>query len=136
VQRRHDEVTVRLPGLLLLAAVGLAACSTIPRKPAPPTLIAPVAPIGFPPTVRFLGYDRDFFLKHAEETVGRLGGAAGGGPIRALALSGGGAGGAFAAGALVGMTRRGDRRQFHVVTGVSAGALIAPFAFLGPAWDD
>jgi predicted acylesterase/phospholipase RssA len=34
------------------------------------------------------------------------------------------------------MTRRGDRPQFHVVTGVSAGALIAPFAFLGPAWDD
>jgi predicted patatin/cPLA2 family phospholipase len=48
-----------------------------------------------------------------------------------LALSGGGAGGAFAAGALIGMTRRGDRLQFDVVTGVSAGALVAPFAFLG-----
>jgi predicted acylesterase/phospholipase RssA len=47
-----------------------------------------------------------------------------------LALSGGGAGGAFAAGALIGMTRRGDRLQFDVVTGVSAGALVA-FAFLG-----
>jgi len=126
---------MRLPGLLLLAVYALAACSAIPRRPAPPTLIAPVAPVGFPATVRFLGYDRDSFLKHADETVGRLGAAAGGGPIRALALSGGGAGGAFAAGALIGMTRRGDRTQFDVVTGVSTGALVAPFAFLGPAWD-
>jgi len=28
------------------------------------------------------------------------------------------------------------RPQFSVVTGVSAGALIAPYAFLGPDWDD
>ena len=55
--------------------------------------------------------------------------------MRALVLSGGGAGGAFGAGALVGLSRRGDRPQYDVVTGVSAGALIAPFAFLGPAWD-
>jgi predicted acylesterase/phospholipase RssA len=52
-----------------------------------------------------------------------------------LALSGGGATGAFAAGALVGLARSGARPQFSVVTGVSAGALVAPFAFLGPAWD-
>lgn len=56
-------------------------------------------------------------------------------PIRILALSGGGAGGAFGAGALVGLTRSGQRPEFAVVTGVSAGALIAPYAFLGPDWD-
>ena len=50
-------------------------------------------------------------------------------------LSGGGAGGAFGAGALVGLTHRGERPRYDVVTGVSAGALIAPFAFLGPSWD-
>ena len=50
-------------------------------------------------------------------------------------LSGGGAGGAFSAGALVGLSRRGERPAFALVTGVSTGALIAPFAFLGPAWD-
>jgi predicted acylesterase/phospholipase RssA len=33
------------------------------------------------------------------------------------------------------MSRRGDRPTFQVVTGVSVGALLAPFAFLGPAWD-
>ena len=48
-----------------------------------------------------------------------------------LALSGGGADGAFGAGLLNGWTQRGDRPQFAIVTGASAGALIAPFAFLG-----
>jgi predicted acylesterase/phospholipase RssA len=57
------------------------------------------------------------------------------GTVRALVLSGGGAGGAFGAGALVGLSRRQERPQYDVVTGVSAGALIAPFAFLGPEWD-
>jgi hypothetical protein len=52
-----------------------------------------------------------------------------------LALSGGGATGAFGAGALAGLAHSGTRPEFSVVTGVSAGALVAPFAFLGPAWD-
>ena len=53
-----------------------------------------------------------------------------------LALSGGGADGAFGAGLLNGWTQRGDRPQFAIVTGASAGALIAPFAFLGSRYDD
>lgn len=52
-----------------------------------------------------------------------------------LALSGGGEDGAFGAGALVGLTARGDRLDFDLVTGISTGALIAPFAFLGQAHD-
>src|SRR5690554_1108542 len=56
--------------------------------------------------------------------------------IDILALSGGGSDGAFGAGLLVGWTKRGDRPQFEIVTGVSAGALTAPFAFLGPRYDD
>ena len=52
-----------------------------------------------------------------------------------LAISGGGDQGAFAAGVLKGWARRGDRPEFEVVTGVSAGALAAPFAFIGPTWD-
>src|SRR5258707_1012797 len=39
------------------------------------------------------------------------------------------------AGARLGLTRKGTRPQFGLVRGVSTGALIAPFAFLGPAWD-
>jgi hypothetical protein len=52
-----------------------------------------------------------------------------------LALSGGGDKGAFGAGLLNGWTASGERPEFLLVTGVSTGALIAPFAFLGPAYD-
>jgi predicted acylesterase/phospholipase RssA len=52
-----------------------------------------------------------------------------------LALSGGGADGAFGAGLLNGWSQRGDRPRFTIVTGASAGALIAPFAFLGSQYD-
>ena len=52
-----------------------------------------------------------------------------------LALSGGGSDGAFGAGVLVGWTKSRTRPQFDIVTGVSVGALIAPFAFLGQDHD-
>ena len=98
-------------------------------------LIAQVAPPGFPPNVRFLSSDRDYLVTHLNAAVQHLSAVAAGAPIRILALSGGGAGGAFGAGALYGLTRAGERPNFQVVTGVSAGALLAPFAFLGPSWD-
>lgn len=52
-----------------------------------------------------------------------------------LALSGGGEHGAFGAGLLCGWSESGRRPTFDVVTGVSTGALMAPFAFLGSAYD-
>jgi hypothetical protein len=52
-----------------------------------------------------------------------------------LAVSGGGSNGAFGAGILFGWTAAGTRPEFTVVTGVSTGSLIAPFAFLGPPYD-
>jgi predicted acylesterase/phospholipase RssA len=52
-----------------------------------------------------------------------------------LVLSGGGMNGAFPAGLLKGWTEAGTRPQFDVVTGISTGALIAPFAFLGTECD-
>lgn len=52
-----------------------------------------------------------------------------------LAISGGAAGGAYGAGILVGLSEAGARPNFGIVTGVSTGALIAPFAFLGSGWD-
>ncbi len=57
-------------------------------------------------------------------------------PIHFLAVSGGGDDGAFGAGLLVGWTETGTRPEFRGVTGISTGALIAPFAFLGPEYDD
>jgi hypothetical protein len=56
-------------------------------------------------------------------------------PHHYLSLSGGGADGAFGAGILVGWTANGTRPEFTIVTGTSTGALIAPFAFLGPKYD-
>jgi hypothetical protein len=53
-----------------------------------------------------------------------------------LALSGGGGGGAYGAGILNGWTDSGTRPEFTMVSGVSTGALIAPFAFLGSAYDE
>jgi hypothetical protein len=53
-----------------------------------------------------------------------------------LCLSGGGSYGAFSAGALYGWSARGTRPEFDVVTGISTGSLIAPFAFLGSAYDE
>ena len=52
-----------------------------------------------------------------------------------LALSGGGARGAFGAGLLSGWTRNGNRPQFTAVTGISTGALMGTYAFLGPKYD-
>ncbi|MGZ8928730.1 MAG: patatin-like phospholipase family protein, partial [Methylobacter sp.] len=56
-------------------------------------------------------------------------------PANFLALSGGGDNGAFGAGLLCGWTASGNRPEFKAVTGISTGALIAPFAFLGPRYD-
>ncbi len=53
-----------------------------------------------------------------------------------LAISGGGSDGAYGAGVLTGWSESGLRPEFAVVTGVSIGALIAPFAFLGPRYDE
>jgi predicted acylesterase/phospholipase RssA len=52
-----------------------------------------------------------------------------------LAISGGGENGAFGAGLLCGWTQQGSRPEFELVTGISTGALSAPFAFLGPSYD-
>ncbi|MFN0010095.1 MAG: patatin-like phospholipase family protein [Phycisphaerales bacterium] len=57
-------------------------------------------------------------------------------PAYFLAISGGGANGAYGAGMLCGWTANGTRPEFKVVTGISTGALTAPFAFLGPAYDE
>ncbi len=56
-------------------------------------------------------------------------------PRNILVFSGGGAYGAYSAGFVDGWTRSGTRPEFDVVTGISTGSLIAPFAFLGPEYD-
>jgi predicted acylesterase/phospholipase RssA len=110
-------------------------CVHAVRMPADQTAAGRATPSGLPSGIRFLPADRPSLNVHAAEYWRRLHAAAGNGPINILALSGGGAGGAFSAGALVGLSRRGERPSYTVVTGVSSGALLAPFAYLGTDWD-
>lgn len=100
-------------------------------EPPPPGVRA--APPGFP-CVRYVGDDEVGLVPFMDGFRRPHAGSAA--PIRVLALSGGGAGGAFGAGALAGLSRSGQRPDFDMVTGVSTGALIAPFAFVGSGWDD
>ena len=53
-----------------------------------------------------------------------------------LVLSSGGGDGAFGAGLLVGLSAAGNRPEYSVVTGVSTGALMAPFVFAGKRYDE
>jgi hypothetical protein len=74
-------------------------------------------------------YEREVAAQQAAGVAGDLP------PAQFLAISGGGENGAYGAGLLVGWTETGTRPNFKLVTGVSTGALTAPFAFLGPAYD-
>jgi predicted acylesterase/phospholipase RssA len=94
------------------------------------------------PDVRYWTGDSNEFLRDGIEGVRReqafLAKSGHKGPLpiaEFLAISGGGDNGAFGAGLLVGWTAAGNRPQFKAVTGISTGALIAPFAFLGPDYD-
>jgi hypothetical protein len=55
--------------------------------------------------------------------------------LQLLSVSGGGENGAFGAGLLCGWSDAGNRPVFELVTGVSTGALTAPFAYLGSGYD-
>ena len=121
--------------MFIVGVWALVGCTASPRRDAPPTLFSTATPAGFPAEVRFLSSDRKSVEKQSAAALQRMRTSSQDGIVRALVLSGGGAGGAFGAGALVGLSRRHERPQYDVVTGVSAGALIAPFAFLGPDWD-
>jgi len=118
----------------VLSVLALVGCA-LPRRDAPPTIFSAATPVDFPADVRFLSTDRTSVEAKSTTALQRLRASSRDGILRALVLSGGGAGGAFGAGALVGLTRRKERPQYDVITGVSTGALIAPFAFLGSDWD-
>lgn len=128
-----------LAGLLALAAL-LPGCAAIARLDPPPPQLAERMPVLGIPNARFwLDADPAPLLAEALQATERAAargprGAAASSP-RFLALSGGGDSGAFGAGLITGWTAAGDRPSFSVVTGISAGALIAPFAFLGPDYD-
>lgn len=116
------------------ALVLLSACASGARSDFGLSLRERAVPVGFP-EVRFAIEDA-----RAADVLRQ--GLAQGVPVGPdgrfdiIALSGGGASGAFAAGIISAWTDTGQRPDFEVVTGVSTGALAAPFVFLGPEYDD
>lgn len=111
-------------------------CAALTRRPAPPVQYLSAGPAGFPPDIRWSGEMTGSQFQHwAASHLAAIERSADGAPVNVLVLSGGGGAGAFGAGVLSGWNRLGTRPRFQIVTGVSVGALIAPFAFLGTQWD-
>ena len=134
-QRYGARMMVRLLALLLLAFA--AACGQAPRLPAPPASEAErIVVLGVPNARFWPDLSPGPMVEEARLMAARRRAAGTEGRADFLAISGGGDNGAFGAGLMVGWTESGQRPVFDVVTGVSAGALIAPLAFLGPQHDD
>jgi len=127
--------------LLLIAGLVLAACAgpTVDslREPVPESLVDRTAVPGYS-HIRYWGDTGEGLSPNIVSEVMAQQRAAGFAPKNPsfLAVSGGGSNGAFGAGVLFGWTAAGTRPEFVVVTGISTGSLIAPFAFLGPPYDE
>jgi predicted acylesterase/phospholipase RssA len=127
-------------GLVGSIALLTAGCATLsPRNVLPQAEAAQVEPEGFH-NIRFWGdaSARDIqaiMTADAPKTGARLSSGVERRVANLLAISGGAEDGAFGAGLLVGWSDAGTRPEFDLVTGVSSGALIAPFAFLGRDYD-
>ena len=132
--------TARAAGLaMLLVAGGCAA----PHRDAVPKELADQAQLPGFPDVRDWGDRFSPALQrslvqsiHQARAIHPQGVADESGAVNVLALSGGGANGAFGAGFLCGWSASGHRPPFKLVTGISTGALQAPFAFLGSEYDE
>lgn len=128
-------------GLAGLLVVALAGCATpLERLDPPPAEFAEVAQVPGIPAARQWGdeppRELQAWLSLPPEALRRTHGGVMSREHDYLVISGGGGNGAFGAGLLAGWSKHGSRPQFQIVSGVSTGALIAPFAFLGPAYDD
>jgi hypothetical protein len=116
---------------LLFAVLTLTACGSLPRDVFTATDLAGEAPQGMN-DIRFNASDAEAGIRFADAARTRRAHQK---TFDVLAISGGGSNGAYGAGILVGWSKTGERPEFDIVTGVSTGALTAPFAFLGPDWD-
>ena len=128
-------LSVILLGLALAACAGPTVESL--RDPVPELLVTQSAVPGYK-RIRYWGDNGDGLSPDIVAEIAAQQKAAGNSSQERnfLAVSGGGSNGAFGAGLLFGWTASGKRPEFSVVTGVSTGSLIAPFAFLGPPYVD
>ena len=124
--RRSSLVFLALASCEIL----LSGCASEPRVPFSQADQMAALPLGAHP-IRFWADDPESVLQDAARRAVVQKGQ----NFAYLALSGGGGGGAYVAGVLNGWTQSGARPAFTVVSGVSVGAMIAPFAFLGPDYD-
>ncbi len=133
-----------LQAVFVLALISaLQACGTPGRLDAvPDDRVTDAIVPGIPAARLFVEQDAEPFARVGLESVRRemayleeQGQAGSLPPAHFLVISGGGDNGAFGAGLLVGWSKAGDRPDFKLVTGISTGALIAPFAFLGGEYD-
>ena len=131
---------------LAATLMGLSACSSVPEHhPVPAAESSQAVVPGFPADIRFWADEAPSFADdiisqrldqyqaaHADyfEAHGSYP------PLNYLAISGGGDDGAFGAGFLSGWAASGNRPDFEMVTGISTGALIAPFVFIGSEYAD
>jgi hypothetical protein len=130
--------------LILVLPLLSVSCAMPSRRPAVPKELSDRATVLNMPAVRTWGnaFNEPFkaeLIRAAklELDVRREAGQSGPLPTAYfLAISGGGADGAYGAGMLCGWTAAGNRPEFKGVTGISTGALTAPFAFLGPRYDE
>ncbi len=129
-----------LASLVVMAMLAQGCAALRARPPLPAALEQEVRVPGFPEDVRaWADKPSKSLTKSALASISQEQAAYGDDflkkPLALLALSGGGDNGAFGAGILCGWTEHGSRPRFKLVTGISTGALIAPFAFLGPEYD-
>lgn len=114
--------------LAIAASLALQGCATIQRQPFTEAQQVGATIPGIP-AARFWADAPDAARQMAPGFSGP------GGEKAMLALSSGSDNGAYGAGLLTGWSQSGTRPEFAIVTGVSTGALIAPFAFLGSDQD-
>jgi hypothetical protein len=128
--------------LFVFSGLLFGACATPSRNALPETL-ATSARVPYIDYAYFWGDrsplqfegQRAASLQRMKQVVAKRGEAVLSQPMHYLALSGGGSNGAFGAGILNGWSSTGKRPRFAIVTGISTGAIIAPFAFLGSDYD-
>ncbi|MCX5679833.1 MAG: patatin-like phospholipase family protein [Candidatus Omnitrophica bacterium] len=130
-----------LPFFLSILIFTSSGCATL-RHPVPQDLIGKVRVSGMPEIRAVLGVPNPELQKNLIEAI--TGDKPGDYSVDGkedrvypmLSISGGSANGAYGAGLLKGWSDTGTRPKFKVVTGVSTGAITAPFAFLGKEYDD
>jgi hypothetical protein len=133
----HIQIFVRLTALSV-CIIGLTACSAILRNPVPDEVYDQVSVLGRQ-DLRFWAEFADprhqVIKERNPDSLRESFSGIMNTKHHYLAISGGGAEGAYGAGVLVGWSKLGTRPEFTMVTGISTGALAAPFAFLGEEYD-